>query len=149
MNPELKVKDIVFDQTWHVHKTMVDTGNVDSAGMPIREEKIKYKGRIAVVTVENPLDSTKSAVLGYRVYIKMDYEGGGSYGEAHCSIMEHILPVNHGIDLYADDGYKNVAYIVNQWRNVIEEIRPHVIYYKNRQVLYNYHAVDIFIPVKE
>ena len=126
LNPELKVKAIVFNQKWIVDKNL------------------KHKMRFAAITVEDPLNSTRTSVLGYLMILKMDNEGGGTYGEPYFDMMEQIRPVRHAIDLYKDDGYINIRKQANYSDRVM-----HYIDFNDENTLYYYHAADVFIPFSE
>lgn len=158
MNPELKVKAIVFDQKWNVNTLRISTtpDEFEKTGKKYTETTT-HKERYAVVTVEHPLDPTKIAVLGYAIQLKMDHEGGGNYGEPYCAMMEQIRPKDHKIDFYSNNGFTNVFARANDGKVVTDFFNPtktewihhYIDYDYDRKSLYNYHAVDKFLIVKE
>ena len=146
LNPDLKIKTVVFNERWNVHKVKKDVQQVDTSGnvVTIQVEEIVDKRRVAAVSVEVPNDPGQY-VLSLVVDIRMDYEGGGNYGEPYCKRLDPKTPNGHKFDLLTSDGYSDNNEIKKGDVTVFFES---YITYDNRWRLYEYHNTDVFLPIR-
>ncbi len=148
LNPELKLKTIVFDEKWDLFykNTYTEYTNASSPGDTVREvgSTIAGKDRIAAVSVELP-NEKDPFVLRYIVVLKMDNEGGGVYGEPYCDRLVPISPISHKLDLLSKKAFEARDSV---WNDKFLLYRSKDITYDNRQRLYEYHNVDVYLPIK-
>ncbi len=140
LNPELTVQSVVFDENWIVNKHWNEAEK--------RHDEIYNKSRVAAITVKIP-NRTETYVLNMLVNIQMDYEGGGSYGEAHGVSLIAKNPLDHRYDLLSKKEYsKRPHYNSTIEYGEISYTRPHILY-ENRWRLYDYDDYSIFTPLQQ